>query len=172
MAYETMKLAKERAYNKWELEETEATLWGREESAAVEAVEGVEAVEAVEACASCDPPVEAVDAVEYVEGVEAVPAKSAVEGVEQKIRKTDKALNEAYNAVDAANKEINKNQDPQAVYDLVNNLRDALAVVDEKEMKMERLHEFQHLLYQEFDRFNKKQEEFYAQELEDFLRGE
>lgn len=37
---------------------------------------------------------------------------------------------------------------------------------------MERLHEFQHLLYQEFDGFNKKQEEFYAKELEEFLRTE
>ena len=81
-------------------------------------------------------------------------------------------MNEAYNALDAANKKINKNENPQEVYDLVNDLRDADAVVEEKELKMERLHEFQHLLYQEFDRFNKKQEEFYAQELEDFLRGE
>jgi len=56
-------------------------------------------------------------------------------------------LNEAYNAVDAANKKINQNKDPQEVYDLVNDLRDALKVIEDTELILERLHEFNHLLW-------------------------
>lgn len=36
----------------------------------------------------------------------------AVEGVVTKVRKADKALNEAYNALNEAEKNLNMNQDP------------------------------------------------------------
>lgn len=36
----------------------------------------------------------------------------AVEGVVSKVRKADKALNEAYNALNEAEKNLNMNQDP------------------------------------------------------------
>lgn len=47
-------------------------------------------------------------------------------------------MNEANQAVQAAEKAINNNEDPQEVYDLVNNLRDARTTLENKEIALQR----------------------------------
>lgn len=122
-------------------------LWG---------VEAVEAVEAQDACPSCDPPTEAVEAVEAVE---------KVEGLEEQLRKADKALNEAYTAKQAAERAITENQNPQAVYDLVQALRDADEAIVSKEMRHHRLNSFREALFEELTRLDEARNEVLAERL-------
>lgn len=108
----------------WLVDNTANLLWGRE---------AVEAVEAVEADPSADPPVEAVEAVEAVD---------AIVGIEQKVRQSEKKLNEAYLALEQARKMLNKNDDPQATADLVQAVRDANAEIISTEKVLEQRWEF------------------------------
>lgn len=136
-------------WEQWKVDHVANLMWGRD------AVEAVEAVEAVAEELDDDGNV-VVEAVEGVEGVEAV---EAIEGAEQKWRKGDKALNEAYVAMQQAEKAISQNQDMQAVYDLINTLRDAQELVDDKQLKIDRINEYYHLLHMEFERLNNARDE-------------
>lgn len=68
-------------------------------------------------------------------------------------------MNEAYVAMQQAEKAISQNQDMQAVYDLINTLRDAQDNVDDKQLEIDRINEYYHLLHMEFERLNNARDE-------------
>lgn len=115
-------------------------LWGREATEAVEA----------------DPS----------NGIEAQEAKPKVEGVEEKMRKAEKALNQAYNQQNKAEQAINQNKDPAEVYDLMQRVKDAYENTLEKEIALERIREEYKLLDEEFQRVNEKRDATFAKMLE------
>lgn len=72
-------------------------------------------------------------------GIEYQAAVEKVVGIEEQVRKADKELSDAFNAAGVAAQAISSNQDPQNVYDLVQALKDAEAVVYQKEMALHKL---------------------------------
>jgi hypothetical protein len=72
----------------------------------------------------------------------AQPPLEKVTGTETRLRKADKELNEAWNQRQNADKELNQNNDESMVYDLVNNLRDKVLNVLEKEVARARIQAF------------------------------
>lgn len=115
-------------------------LWGREATEAVEA----------------DPS----------NGIEAKEAQPKVEGVEEKMRKAEKALNQAYNQQNKAEQAVNQNKDPAEVYDLMQKVKDAFENTLEKEIALERIREEYKLLDEEFQRANEKRDATFAKMLE------
>lgn len=82
------------------------------------------------------------------------------------MRKAEKALNNAYNLQNKAEQAINQNQDPQAVWDLMQTVKDAYENTLEKEVTLARVREEFHLLDAEFQRVNEKRDETFRQQLE------
>lgn len=75
------------------------------------------------------------------------------------MRKAEKDLNNAHVAVQQADKAINQNQDPQAVYDLIQTLKDAYMTSLDKEFDLVRKQAFMDILYQDFVRLNEARDQ-------------
>lgn len=61
---------------------------------------------------------------------------------------------------------MSQNQDPERVGELVQAVREANENIMDKELRLIRLREYEHLLYQEFDVQNQLNEERFKQEIE------
>ena len=93
------------------------------------------------------------------------PPLEKIVSAEAMLRKADKELNEAYIAFQQAEKAVSRNQDPQAVYDLIQTLRDAQEGVDAKELQLVRRQEYMNLLYADYDMINQAREAVLADKL-------
>lgn len=75
------------------------------------------------------------------------------------MRKAEKDLNNAHVAQQQADKAINQNQDPQAVYDLIQTLRDAYMNAIEKEFELIRKQAFMDIIYNDFVQMNQARDQ-------------
>lgn len=79
-------------------------------------------------------------------------------------------MNQAWNQRQQAEKEVNQNTDESMVYDLVNNLKDKVLDVLEKEVARARIQAFQDALYEYFDGLHKEREEVLAEVLKQQIK--
>lgn len=64
-------------------------------------------------------------------------------------------MSAAHQALNAAEQALFNNQDPEQVQTLIEAISTAQADITDKEIALQRLYEFEHLLYQEFEKADK-----------------